>query len=343
MKKYCTAIALFAVVFWAKPLLAQAPIPELAFDSAPDFLKLPDNVYLGEAVGVAVNSKGHVFVYHRTGSTVMSRLFEFDQNGKFVREIGVGLYAFIMAERLRIDPQDNIWITDQASNMVIKFTPDGKVAMTFGRRPEPELFPNAGPPPPPPAAPPANAPIGAGQPTDAFNKPADVAWDAAGNIFIADGHGNSRIAKFDKTGKFVKSWGSRGSEPGLLNLPHGIAVDARGNVYVSDRGNRRIQVFDNDGNFKAQYPNIQTTALCITSGAHQYLYSANQNNEIYKMELDGTIIGKIGRPGKMLKEFNSLHPIDCSRTNENEIYVGEVNMWRVQKLTVRPTVTSSRE
>jgi len=341
--KALTRRALIALVVLASalrthPLAAQTALRELPFDSTADFLKLPDNLYLGEAVGVAVNSKGHVFVYHRTGTALQSRLFEFDQNGRFVREIGRGVYAFLFAERVRIDAQDNIWIADEASNMVVKFTPDGRVAMALGRRPEPELFPNAGPPPAGSSAAvlPGGPPNGAGLTTDAFNKPADIAWDAAGNIFIADGHGNARIAKFDKAGRFLKSWGSRGDSPGQFNLPHGIAVDAKANLYVADRLNRRIQVFDNDGNFKAQYPNINTTAVCISSGPHQFLFSANTDNEIYKMELDGTIVGKIGRPGKLLKEFNTLHAIDCSRTNENELYVGEVNMWRVQKLTVRP-------
>lgn len=347
MKKECSQLFLIAMVllltmplFAQQAQTAQPSYPDIPFESSPDFLKLPDNLYLGEVAGVAVNSKGHVFVYHRTGSGITSRLFEFDQTGKYVREIGQDLYAFLVAEQVRVDAQDNIWIVDQGSNMVIKFTPQGRVAMTFGRRPEPPLPPNPGAASAPPAGGPPAGPVGAGAPRDSFNRPADIAWDPAGNMFIADGNGNSRIAKFDKNGRFVKSWGFWGPEVGQFRVPHSIAVDGQGNVYVADRGNRRIQVFDNDGNFKTEFRNIQTTALCISSGTHQYLYSGNTNGEIYKMELNGEILGKVGKPGKLLKEFDGLHAIDCNRGKENEIFVGEFS-WRVQKLTLRPGQSQS--
>ena len=160
---------------------------------------------------------------------------------------------------------------------------------------------------------------------------------------MSDGYGNSRVMKYDKNGKWLKMWGSRGAEPGQFNTPHSIATDAQGNVYVGDRGNRRIQVFDGEGTFKAQYFNVGAPwAICITPGPHQYLYSSNsngtgnmENGEIYKMELDGKIVGKFGRAGKLLKEFGSVHEIDCR--NENDIFVGEITNWRVQKLTLRPT------
>ena len=156
--------------------------------------------------------------------------------------------------------------------------------------------------------------------------------------------GNARVAKFDKDGKFVKSWGSRGDGPGQFNTVHGIAVDAQGNVYVADTGNKRIQVFDGgDGNFKTQIANVGSpAAICITSGKHQILYSSNSNplddidanGEIYKLELTGQIVGKFGRAGKLPKEFGTVNAIDCR--NENELYVGEIGNWRVQKLVLHP-------
>ena len=354
-------------------IFAQLNIPEIPFDSTPNLLKLPEHLYLGEAVGVATNSKGNIFVYTRSGTYYVtygssrpfanggSRLFEFDPSGKFLREIGHNMYGFVFAHTVRVDPQDNIWVVDEGSNMIIKFNQEGRVVMTMGRKAEEMRIPLA----PAPAlqGPPGaggggrggrgggggapEAPIGAGAQTDVFNRPTDVAWDAAGNIFVSDGYGNSRVAKFDKNGVFIKSWGSRGTEPGQFNTPHTIAADAQGNVYVGDRGNRRIQVFDNDGEFKKQYLNVGAPwAVCISPGPHQYLFSSNsngtadmENGEIYKMELDGKIIGKFGTAGKLLKEFGSVHEIDCR--NPNEIYVGEITNWRVQKLSLHSASTKS--
>jgi hypothetical protein len=367
MKRTLSAVLLLAAVLLAAPAFAQLTVPEIAYDSTPDFLNTGDMPILGEAVGVATNSQGHIFVYTRTGSTNAtmgnnrvfvrgaSRLFEYDQTGKFVREIGQGVYGFVFAHTVRVDPQDNIWVVDEGSNMVIKFDPQGRVVMTMGRKPEaipvpanePETAAGGGPGRGGAAAAAAAPPACVGVPGDNFNRPADVAWDAAGNIYVADGYGNSRVAKFDKNGKYIKCWGSRGSAPGQFNILHSIATDAQGNVYVADRENRRIQVFDGDGTFKTQYVNVGAPwAICITPGPHQYMYSSNSNyinnlddGEIYKMELDGKIVGKFGRAGKLLKEFGSLHEIDCR--NENILYVGEITNWRVQKLTLKPTATQT--
>ena len=381
-------------------LFAQGTTRDIAFDASADLLKLPDNIHLGEAAGVATNSKGHIFVYTRTGAAHAavgssrtfyksgSRLLEFDQTGKFVRELGVGVYGLNFAQSVRIDPQDNIWVVDQGSSNVIKFDPDGHIQLVLSRKPEavavraagrggPPPEGRGGPPPegrggPPPegrgGAPEAGrqgapgggapgggapgggrgapGPPGSGIPGDSFVRTADVAWDRAGNIYVADGvamgAGNARVAKFDKDGHFLKSWGSRGTEPGQFNSLRGIVLDAQGNVYVADAGNKRIQVFDADGTAKAQISNIGTPyALCITPGPHQYLYSSNSNDpetldngEIYKLELDGRVVGKFGRAGKLPKEFGTVNAIDCR--SENELFVGELLNRRVQKLTLHP-------
>ncbi len=364
-----------AMLTLASPVVAQLSIPEIAYDAV-DPLKLPDNLYLGEAVGVATNSKGNIFVYHRSGNPAASigtrrtfarssaRLFEFDPSGKFIREIGQDSYGFVFAHVVRVDRQDNIWVVDEGSNMVIKFDPEGRIVMTMGRKPEALNVPGfGGPPPPQPAAPAGGRgggegrggaaaapppPVGAGVPGDNFNRPTDVAWDAAGNIYVADGYGNSRIAKFDRNGRYIKSWGSRGSAPGQFNIVHTMAIDAQGNVYVGDRSNNRIQVFDGEGTFKAQYLNVGApSAICITPGPQQYLYASNsnpstsmENGEIYKMTLDGKILGKFGTAGKLLKEFGSIHEMDCR--SENELYVGEITNWRVQKLTLKPAQRAAR-
>jgi hypothetical protein len=367
-------LAIAAAALLAAGLSAQAP-PEIPYDSAPNLLKMPADIHLGEAAGVATNSKGHLFVYTRTGNPTVglgnsryfthggARLFEFDATGSFVREIGQGLYGFLFAHAVRVDAQDNIWVVDEAANQVIKFGPDGRVAMVMGRKPEAVTI--RLPPNPAPATAPGGAAgaaggggaqaggrggagggrgaAGAGGAGDQFARPSDVAWDADGNIFVADGHGNNaRVAKFDRNGRFLKSWGSRGTDPGQFNTPHSIATDAQGNVYVADQGNKRIQVFDNDGTFKSQIGGIGVpTALCISPGAHQYLYSSHTGDPygmddaaIYKLELDGRVVGRFGKAGKQMKELGLVNAIDCRR--ENELYVGELSNWRVQKLILRP-------
>jgi hypothetical protein len=338
-------------------------------------LKFPDNIYMGEAAGVATNSKGDVFVYTRTGNPTItlgtaravshggSRLFQFDRSGKFVREIGQGAYGLLQAQQVRVDRQDNVWIVDQMSTQVIKFDPNGRIQMILSRKPEAMRVPAlpltplatglpivqtveppaaAQAPGAKPAAP-AGGPLpGAGVDGESFQRPTDVAWDAAGNIYVADGYGNARIAKYEPGGKYIKSWGSRGRGPGQFNIVHGIAIDAQGNVYAADEGNRRVQVFDSDGAFKRQFLNVGTpTAICITPGTPQSLYIAHtgdpdgmEDAAIYKVDLDGKLLGKFGRAGKLPKEFGIVNSIDCR--NENELLVGELGNWRVQKLTLKP-------
>ena len=230
---------------------AQDAPPAIPFDSVPNLLKLPDDMHLGEASGVAVNSKGHIFVYSRGGSShgpafgnTASQVLEFDANGKFVREIGKNLYAWSFAHTVRIDKDDNIWATDKGSDMIVKFNPQGRVMMVFGRKPEAsdtEAKPherNLEPPLP--------------HQDGRFRQPTDVAWGPDGTIYISDGYVNSRVAKISKDGDWIKSWGKRGKGQGEFNSLHSIAADAKGNIYVGDRNNRRIQVFDGDGNFQRE-------------------------------------------------------------------------------------------
>lgn len=314
----------------ALPLLAQEP-KEISYDSVPNLLKMPVEIYLGEAAGVAQNSKGHIYVFTRSGET---QLFEYDQEGNFTREISPHNYAFAFAHTVRVDPQDNVWAVDEGSNMIVKFSPAGKVLMTMGRRPEsaegdtPGGFnfhlPAPGTP-PRPATP------------YAFSRETDVAWDPAGDIFVADGYGNSRVVKYDKEGRFINSVGSavKGKEPGQFNTPHTIATDKQGNVYVGDRGNNRIQVFDNDLKLRAVWTGMGAPwAVCITPGPKQYLYSSDAVGPIYKMDLDGHILGKFGTAGKQMKQFGWIHEMNC--TSENELLVGELLNWRVQKLLLHP-------
>jgi NHL repeat len=335
---------------------AQQP-PEIPYRSVANFLKLPPDLYFGEVSGVAVNSKRHVFVFSR-GNTVgpayaasAAQLLEFGPDGRFLKEIGHNLYAWSFAHTVKIDAQDNIWATDKGSDMVIKFNPAGQVVMVFGRKQE-ASDEGSGPlkhlrPPLPPV-------------DGMFRQVTDVAWDAVGNSFISDGYINSRVAKIDKDGNWIKSWGEPGDQPGQFNVPHSIAVDAEGHVYVADRGNRRIQVFDGDGKVLRQItidvpvpadarpaigprPSATTGlmapgapwAICITPGPRQVLYSSDAYpGRIYKLTLDGKVLGYLGESGKLLKQFGWIHEIACP--SENELYVAELLNWRVQKLVLEP-------
>ena len=353
-----------SLMLFSAVALAQFDVPVIRFDSVAEPLKLPDNVYFGEVTGVAVNSKGHVFVLSRGNTTgpayaaAAAQLLEFDQNGKYVREIGHNLYAWSFGHSVRIDPHDNIWVTDKGSDMVIEFNPQGRVTMVFGRKQEAsdeDTGPLKHPKPPLPPEP------------GRFRQVTDVTWDPAGNIYISDGYINSRIAKADKNGKWLASFGTPGKNPGEFNTPHNIAADAQGNLYVADRGNRRIQVLDGSGKFLREIridvpvpadaapaigavPDVAKLeaggspltmapgapwTVCITPPPHQVLYTSDAYpGRIYKLSLDGKVLGVLGESGKQLKQFGWVHEIACP--SENVLWVGELLNWRVQKLMLHP-------
>ena len=351
-----------ALALLCGPVYAQS-VPSIPFDAS-DPLHLPTNMYLGEATGVAVNSKGHIFVLSRGNTTgpaygaAATQLLEFDAQGKFLREIGHNLYAWAFGHTVRVDRGDNIWVTDKGSDMVVKFNPAGRVLMVFGRKQESsdkETGPLEHPKPPLPPQ------------EGRFRQVTDVAFAPDGSVFISDGYINSRVAKVDRNGVWLKSFGEPGNQAGQFNTPHSIAADAKGNIYVADRGNRRIQVFDGEGNFQREIridvpvPAGARTALgpkpdmakleasggpftqapgapwavCITPGPNPVLYTSDAYpGRVYKLSLDGKVLGVLGESGKQLKQFGWIHEIACP--SENVLYVAELLNWRVQKLVLHP-------
>ena len=340
------------------PAFAQQEAPQLKFTSVPNFPDLPDGQNFGEVAGVAVNSKGHVFVFSRSGPIVAGpavgsasgQLFEFDAKGRFLREIGKGLYGWAEAHSVRIDKNDNIWAIDKMSNMVIKINPAGRVVMVFGRRQEAEAGPRL-------RIDPKDHSRGEGT---EFRLPTDIAWDSKGNIYITDGYVNSRVAKFDKDGEYIRSWGEYGTGDGQFRTPHSIVIDKDDNVYVGDRSNHRVQVFDTDGNFLRKFqidvpPDMTSksvngntpfgeslkrmigapNSLCIPPDNPNVIFLGESTcpGRIFKITLDGKVLGVIGRSGRKLGQFSGAHALACP--SEHLIYAAETSNWRVQKIILQ--------
>jgi hypothetical protein len=381
-------LAVVMLGFTLLPAYAQtaSPAPELQFESVPDPLTLPPDIHFGEIAGIATNSKGHVFVFSRgnvSGAaymTVAAQLLEFDARGKFVREVGKNNFAWAFAHAVRIDKQDNIWVVDKGSDTILKLSPEGDVEWVFGRKGEAShyqvppdtastlsgLLRRAGVPVNPPTPNTPRNPVPVHQ-DGYFNQPTDVAWDAQGNSYFSDGYVNSRVAKASNRGEWLASFGTFGSGPGQFDTPHGVAIAPNGEVYVADRGNRRIQVIDQSGRFLRQFtidvpvpadaraaigapPTDLSTgslapgapdALCMTPGPNPVIFTGDlYPGRIYKVSLDGKVLGVYGRSGKNLGEFGWIHAIACP--SENEIWVGELLNWRVQKLVVKGGQRSDR-
>jgi DNA-binding beta-propeller fold protein YncE len=354
------SLLLLAAVLAAAPglLSAQARTPEIPYTAVDALSGFPDNIHLGEVAGVARNSRGEIYVYTRTGDPTLSlgtsrymshfgsRVFKFDSRGRYEREIGQEIYGALFAQQVRVDRQDNVWIVDRMSGQVIKFNPQGRIEMVLSRKPE--AMGGAV------AAPPAGGGGGGGggggrggpaamPEGESFNAPTDVVWDSQGNIYVADGLARTRIAKYEPSGRFTTNFGAQGTGPGQFANIYGMQIDAQDNLYVADYGNRRIQVIDSrTGRFIREMSGFGAPmAICISPPPNQFLYVSNSNppddlevgGEIYKLRLDGTIVGRFGTVGKRIGQFGTVNAIDCR--NENDLLVGEVGNWRVQRVTLR--------
>ena len=298
---------------------------------------------IGEAVGVAKNSQGHLFVFTRSGNVgpakgaTASQLFEFDQNLKFVKQWGQDNYAASFAHTVRIDKHDNVWMTDEGGNMIVKFNPQGMVSMVLGRKTEAidylERFTERGEK--------DEVRYPAGNP-GTFNRPTDVTWDTQDNIFVSDGYNNSRVAKISKDGKWVKAVGTRGAGPNQFNTPHAITSDAKGNIYVADRGNRRIQVFDSDLNPVRIIANVGAPwSICTSPAPAQFLFSGDGNGKLYKLDLNGNLLGWAQTSEGHGQSGCLVHEIHCE--SENVIYKGDCSTWTVEKITIKGTGRSSAQ
>jgi hypothetical protein len=349
MRKICLSGLVIALAILATesqlPAQTRATATNVAtipHEAVPNFFKHSPGIYTGENMGIATNSKGNIYIFHRANET---RLFEYSPQGVFIREIGRGVYSHAFAHSVRVDAQDNIWTVDEGTDMLTKFSPEGKVLMTIGRRTDPvESLNNM----------PGGGRFHGRNLKYRFGRETDVAFDQQGNIFVSDGYFDARVVKYDKNGRFVKAVGKQGRANLEFNTPHSIATDFQGNVYVGDRGNARVQVLDNDLNWKKTLDGMGNPwAVCVSGGpgpknpGKQYLYVSNSwqdsapaagaefTGEVYKVDIDsGAIIGKFGKAGKAVGEFATIHQMDCR--DPDVIYTAEINDWRSQKILLKP-------
>jgi len=351
-------------------IVAPTQVPEIPYESVPNFFKYPFQMNLGDMPAVTVNSKGHVYMLSRSNvsgpayAQMGAQVLEFDENGNFIRELAPNLYAWSLGHGIRVDREDFVWVVDRGSDMVVKLNPaTGHAEMVFGRRgiasDEDGQGPRWGeasslrgtPKYPPPEE-------------NMFRGPTDVTWDPEGNAYIADGYINSRVAKFNKEGVQIGTFGEFGRGPMQFSNPHSVASDARGNMYVADRGNALTKVFDRDWKLirtidmtKVPYPKDERAwnrvtpkygedgvgvnrvgapwNVCITPGPTQYLYiGGGFPSRVYKVDMNGKVLGMFGKTGKLLGQFGWIHGMACP--SENLIYVADENNWRVQRIILHP-------
>jgi NHL repeat len=276
-----------------------------------DWAKLPDGWEFMDAAAVAVDSKDQVYVFNR-GEHPMC---VFDRGGKFLRSWGEGQYP--RAHGLHIDAHDHLYLTDDGGHFVRKCTTDGKVLLELGVPGKP-------------------APFMSGEP---FHRCTHTALSPKGEIYVSDGYGNACVHKYSPDGKLIKSWGESGTDPGQFNIVHNIVTDAEGWVYVADRENHRIQVFDGDGKYETQWNNLHRPSGLFCCGGKQptfvigelgpgmpvNLKAPNLGPRLSIMDAKGKLISRLGgKEGPGLETGKFLSPHGLAVDSRGDIYVGEV-------------------
>jgi len=286
----------------------------------PSWPQRPGNAEWGNVPGIAVDDKDQVWVYTRAVPPVQV----YDSSGKFVRSWGED--SVKTAHHIKFDREGNVWLADIGLHVVMQFTPEGKLLKTFGTRGE------------------------GGNDTTHLDQPTDMAITPGGDVFVSDGYGNSRVVHFDKNGKFVKAWGELGSNPGQFSIPHAIALDSKGRLYVADRNNARIQVFNQDGKFLSEWRDIVVPwGFCMTKDDELWVCGSSpmpwrpedgalgcppKDQVFMKFNTDGKLIqlwtvpkGEDGKeqPG----DLNWVHALALD--SQGNIYAGDIIGKRAQK------------
>ena len=286
--------------------------PALPYKVDANWPQLPKGYNFGECSGVDVDKQGNVWVFNRGHWPV----FEFDRAGKMLQAWSVDSIRILSSHGLRVGPDGNIWLVDVAGHMVFKLSPEGRILLTLGGR---QGLP------------------GNNDAIDAFNQPTNVAFRANGDFYVSDGYVNSRVVEFTADGTYVKHWGKPGREgDGEFRLVHDLAVDNQGRVYVADRLNERVQVFDADGKFLAKWTGIGAPwGLCYVAKENAIYMCDGKYCRIIKLSLDGKVLGTLSSYGRAPGKLDYAHSIAVDPT-DGSIYTAEIKSWRVQKWVRQP-------
>lgn len=309
---------------WLAVLLFASLADAAEYQVAPNWPALPEGKRLGHCAGVGVDSHGDVFVFHRNERTWSTPFPEAaigeptvavinGATGELMAEWGAG--EFVMPHGLTLDAEDHVWLTDVARQQVFKYTHDGRLLLTLGE-------------------------LGrAGADATHFNLPTDVAVLPDGSFYVSDGYRNTRVIKFDAAGNYQLEWGGKGSDPGKFNLPHGVAVDAAATVYVCDRSNARLQLFDSQGRFLKEWSGPEMGrpyGVSIAKNGHVFVAdggdqtkSGVDHSKVVELDSDGHIVSTFGSWGRAPGQLQLAH--DLAVAPDGSVYVAEAKGARVQK------------
>lgn len=294
-----SAGVIIAALAWGGVLFGAEKID---FVPVPGFPEIPEHVTLGKCSAVAVDPRGQVFLFHRGKVPILV----FDRQGKFLRGWGDDLIK--SPHGLRLDRDGNVWVTDTGHHLVFKFTSEGKLLLALGTADKP------------------------GTGTDQFDRPTDIAFGSAGQVFVSDGYGNNRVMEFDRSGKFIKTWGQAGKGSGEFNLPHAVRVDSEQRLLVADRENKRIQVFDPRGGVLAIWTGFAPYGLEIDRDGRIFVADALAH-KIVQLDATGEIVNVWGGPGTEPGQFQAPHML--ATNSEGDLFVAEVDGMRLQKFVRR--------
>lgn len=292
----------------AATIAVQQNVPELNYRVVPDIFQLPEGINFGPCSAVAVRANGNILVFSRSEHALM----EFNPEGMYLKTMCRGM--FDNPHGLKLDPEGNIWATDTVGHIVVKMNSEGRIRMVLGVKGRATDWHQAGH-------------------LRCFNEPNDIAFGPKGEVYVTQGHGKgeSRVIKFDGDGNFLTTWGGEGKGPGEFNQPHAVLVDPKGLVYIADRSNQRLQVFDGEGKFLREKSHPGTPCgLALCSDRKHIMMAHGHAGRIMKLDMDLNLLAATGGQGKGPNRYGEAHYLALDA--DDNIYVADSLNWNVQKL-----------